>query len=216
MYIEAKKSIKRNFLRLRDVTNIMRYGPKAPKYAELIWVRPQDIHHAVFSNSKFITTICSGCVTSINKFFIFKKFYNEPHINACIEHWVNGIPWEDTKDFITMLNAIKRGKFWVGCKTEVELRQRYLKLDQMFRQAKYSKRLKTRKELDPNTFREEGGILICIGENGEPLIFDGYHRLSISLILDLPIIPAQLGCVDISAIKSLEKYRIPPNSESIS
>jgi hypothetical protein len=55
---------------------------------------------------------------------------------------------------------------------------------------KRSRRLKTRKELDPRNYREEGGVLICLGKGGEPLLYNGFHRFAMSLILELPVIPA--------------------------
>ena len=76
-------------------------------------------------------------------------------------------------------------------------------------EVKSSMRLKTMNELKNNSFREEGGILVCIGPNGKPLLFDGFHRFAMSLILNLQIIPAQLGYVDKSAIDYLDNYRNP-------
>jgi hypothetical protein len=106
-----------------------------------------------------------------------------------------------------MLDAIRRGDDWAGCTTEEDLRRRYQALDDMFEQARTSRRLKMRGELDSSAFREEGGVLVCVGAGGEPLLYDGFHRLAAALILDLPLIPAQLGYVDEGALESLPRYR---------
>jgi len=132
-----------------------------------------------------------------------------PRIKSCVAHWVDGVPWEATKDHQVMLDSIQRGEDWAGCRTEVDLRLRYRALDEMFQQSRAIGRLKTRKELDTRAFREEGGILVCIGARGEPLLYDGFHRLAAALVLNLPLIPAQLGYVDEHALDSLAKYRSP-------
>jgi hypothetical protein len=67
MVSEAKRAIKRSILRSRDFINLLRYGAKAPKYAERIWVKPQDIHHALVGRSTYAT--CSGKVIRIGEHF---------------------------------------------------------------------------------------------------------------------------------------------------
>lgn len=205
MFGEVRKSFKRSVLRSRDITNMIRYGLDAPKYAERIWVRPQDIHYALYGRSDYAT--CSGRVIEIEKEFVLIDVHNTPRMKSCFAHWVEGVPWESTEDYMTMLAAIRAGKDWAGCRTEDDLHRRYENLDNIFQLAKSSRRLKTRKELDPKAFREEGGILVSIGRHAEPLLYDGFHRLAIALILGLPIIPAQLGNVDRSAVDELEAYR---------
>jgi hypothetical protein len=204
-FSEAKKAVRRYILRSRDITNILRYGSKAPRYAERIWVRPQDVRHALRGPTNYVT--CSGRVLDIEKHFRLIDLHETPRIRSCFAHWVDDVPWERTEDHLIMMEAIRSGKDWGW--TEEDLVKRYARLDQAFRQTRDTMRLKTRTELDPNAFREEGGIVICIGRNGEPLLYDGFHRLAIALILELPIIPAQLGYVDVRAIESLERYRRP-------
>lgn len=202
------KSVKKNILLLRDIINFIKYGYIAPKYAELIWVNPNQIIHNINSHSKFRTSICSGDIIDISKYFTFERFCDTYQYRSCLSHWIDHMPWNSTPDYIMMLDGIKSGRLWVGCKTEQELLKRYQKLDNIFLQVKNAGRLKTRKELDPQAFREEGGIIVCIGEKGEPLLFDGYHRLSIAVIQNLSIIPAQLGAVDTRAVNCLKKYRV--------
>lgn len=212
MMLAVKRAIKRTILRSRDISNVVRYGRTAPRYAERIWVRPAAIHHALVGQSDYAT--CSGKVTRIEDRFRLTDLYDTPRIRSCFAHWVDGVPWEDTKDHRVMLEAIRQGKDWAGCKTEEDLHRRYRDLDAMFRQIRSGMRLKTRQELDPRAYREEGGVLVCIGPDGEPLLYDGFHRLAIALILELPIIPAQLGYVDEHAIHTLERYRSPDGSPS--
>jgi hypothetical protein len=201
----VKRAFKRAILRSRDITNILRYGPTAPRYAERIWVRPKAIQHVLVGRSDYAT--CSGRVTRIEHPFRLTDLHGTPRMQSCFAHWVDGVPWEETKDHRVMLEAIRQGKDWAGCKSEEDLRRRYEALDDVFQQTRSSRRLKTRKELDPGAYREEGGVLVCIGSNGEPLLYDGFHRLAIAWILALPVIPAQLGYVDERAIDTLQRYR---------
>jgi hypothetical protein len=208
MLSAVKAGVKRAVLRSRDLTNRLRYGPGAPKYAELIWVRPREIRHALVGHSNYVT--CSGKVIDIEEHFRLTDLEGTPRMQSSYAHWVDGVPWQETRDHAVMMNAIRAGKDWAGCRTEEDLDRRYRKLDEIFEATRSSGRLKTRKELDPGAFREEGGILICIGRNGEPLLYDGFHRLAIARILDLPIIPAQLGYVDRAAVGAIGRYRSPP------
>lgn len=200
---------KRTLLRLRDIANLIRHGPDAPRYAELIWVRPQDVQRVVFPRSRLIRMRCSGHVEDIRKSYRIRDLYGMPQYQSSVEHWVHGTPWEDTKDYREALESIRQGRFNVGCMNEQELSRRFLELDYLFDRVKQAGRLKTRQELDPGAFREEGGILVCLGRNAEPLLLEGYHRLSIAVILGLPLIPAQLGCVDSTALDALTRYRSP-------
>lgn len=212
MMLAVKRAIKRTILRSRDISNVVRYGRTAPRYAERIWVRPAAIHHALVGRSDYAT--CSGKVIRIGDHLRLTDLHTTPRIRSCFAHWVDGVPWEDTKDHRVMLEAIRQGKDWAGCTTEEDLHRRYRDLDAMFRQIRSSMRLKTRQELDPRAYREEGGVLVCIGPDGEPLLYDGFHRLAIALILELPVIPAQLGYVDENAIHTLERFRSPDGSPS--
>jgi hypothetical protein len=205
MLSAVKAGIKRTVLRSRDLTNYLRYGAGAPRYAELIWVRPGDIHHALVGPSNYVK--CSGKVIDIEEHLRLTDLEGTPRMQSSRAHWVDGVPWQETRDYAVMLDAIRAGRDWAGCRTEEDLMRRYRKLDEIFEATRSSGRLKTRKELEPGAFREEGGILVCIGRKGEPLLYDGFHRLAIARILDLPIVPAQLGYVDRAAVGTLEPYR---------
>jgi hypothetical protein len=198
--------LRRYLWRSRNLSNLVRYGFGAPQYAELIWVNPREVKRAVVGRHDFFS--CSGKV--VHEEIRTIDVHEAPRIKSCYERWVEGVPWDRTPEYRPMREAILSGKDWAGCSTEEDLRDRYAKLDHLFHATRNFGRFKTRRELDPTSFREEGGILICIGSNGEPLFFDGAHRFGIALILDLPIIPAQLGCVHVDAIESLERFRRDP------
>jgi hypothetical protein len=66
-------------------------------------------------------------------------------------------------------------------------------------------------ELNPHHFRETDGIRINIGP-GRKLVFadGGTHRLAMAIVLALPIVPAQVGCVYSGALSELAGLRTDP------
>jgi hypothetical protein len=209
---KARNAVRQRLLRSRDILNIIRYGRGAPKYAERIWVDPKALRYALHGPGHYIA--CSGKVASIEGLLKPVDLRRTPRVSSCFAHWVDGVPWQETHDYSVTLKAVLNGKKWARCNTEQELLERYRKLDRIFDETKNLGRIKTRRELEPRTFREEGGVLICLGKGGEPLLYNGFHRFSIALILELPVIPAQLGYVDPTALDSLERYRLPPANDS--
>jgi len=204
----TKNAIRQRVLRSRDILNRIRFGRRAPQYAERIWVNPKAVRHALHGPGHYIA--CSGRIASIEKHLKTVDLRSTPRVSSCFAHWVDGVPWEETHDYAVTLKAVLDGKKWARSSTEQELLERYRALDRVFQETQDLGRLKTRQELDPRTFREEGGVLICLGKNGEPLLYNGFHRFSIALILELPVIPAQLGYVDRTALHTLDRYRLPP------
>ena len=94
-----------------------------------------------------------------------------------------------------------------GCRNLTDIVRRYDRLDLIFERAKQEGRLRTMEEVNPGCFREEGGVLIHVGPEGE-LFFGGLgaHRFAIARILKLPL-PAMIGCVHVSAIPYLTQLR---------
>lgn len=202
-----KQRVLRTTMTIRDVHNRTFYGRGAPKYAELIWVKPSEMKCALIGPSRYRT--CSGKVIDLWKHFSVTNLRDTPRIKSCFDRWVRGLPWEHTSDYQIMLKAIQSGKDWANCKTETDLQRRYTALDQAFEEVRREGRLKTRQELNPRAYREEGGILVSVGPRGEPLLYDGFHRMGMALVLDLDIVPAQVGYVDRKALGLLDAFRSP-------
>ncbi len=72
---------------------------------------------------------------------------------------------------------------------------RYRILDQIISEAKQTRRIRSRKEIDSRAFREKGGIGIIVDMDGSLSIFDGHHRFGIALGLELESIPVALCAV---------------------
>lgn len=131
---------------------------------------------------------------------------------ACVAHFRDGIDWEDTGIFEFSAKVIDRDGQLDGCKTPDDVRRRYDGLDQLFEQVRSEGRLRTANELDPESTpgEERDGIFLHVGPGGTLLSgAGGIHRLAISQVLDLPVAPAQLGCVHPDGLSALDQLRSP-------
>ncbi|MEN6384142.1 MAG: hypothetical protein ABFD79_02980 [Phycisphaerales bacterium] len=209
MKLKIKKYITRTDKILRDIVNKIRYGSAAPKYAERIIVYPKVCEHCIDGiSTRTPGRSASGVVIDTDWPYSSVSIREVPKFKFCIAHWVNGIPWEQTGAYEFMENLIAKSQRAVDhCKNRNDIIARYKKLDEMFETIKKEGKLRKRSEIKSNNFREEGGILIHLGPNGKPIFgLGGIHRFAIASILNLPI-PAQIGCVHITAIPSLNNYR---------
>lgn len=200
-----------------DLPNIVKYGWKAPRYAELIFVDPTNIEmyistdliNKTFNNNKRIKQRkYSGYVTNNKELFNnAQSIFELPKIRFCYQHWDQGLPWKDTER-----DKYYRENFNVGIFPDKifdfsQVENRYHNLDQIFNEVKKSGYLKTKKEINPNNYRESGGVFVHIGPKGN-IYFSGggQHRFSIARILGIKM-PAQIGIVHKDAIKYLNDMR---------
>lgn len=192
----------------RDSINIIKYGIKAPKYAERVWINPTHINYKIHLGKKY-----SGVVVNFKDIIKYNRpvsIFKDVRIQSCIEHWVNGIPWERTKDYQNKLQQIKNSKIaWDNdCYSVRDLNEKYLKLDSIFDEIKKTRKLMIRKEINRYEFRELNSFGVNIDNNGAIYLDSGgYHRFAIAYILKLQKVPARLGCIDYRQIKKLNKYR---------
>ena len=93
-------------------------------------------------------------------------------------------------------------KRWDDCTDFNDVVSRYARLDELFSYLQGGGKFRTRKELyGSRTFREQGGVYIHIDREGNPVFGGGgCHRLALAKILQLDIIPAQLGIVHHEAV----------------
>lgn len=192
----------------RDFSNKLIYGINAPKHLERIWINPLEIRHLITREEILNVTglsrkYASGTVIDWEKIRNFIPLYEEYRIQYCIKHWKQNITWEDLGVFEFMSKTNK-----YGGQSMNDIIKRFEMLDNAFQKIKEDKYLKSRQELVPGTFREKDGILIHIGPNGEPFFGGiGFHRLAMSIVLELEKIPACVGVVDKNSIQLLRKLR---------
>lgn len=201
----------KSFAYCRDIGNIIQYGSFAPKFAERIWIDPKKCKKSLHKIPGWSGRRCSGRI--INSPWPHEHAelisVESKKFQCCIEHWENNVTWERSGVFEHMEETIRTSlrSEVDDCKTIDDIQNRYKRLDMLFEQVKIEKRFKTRHELSPNNFREDGGVIMHIGPNGEPFLAGGVHRYSVAYILNIPI-PAQIGCIHISALQYLDKLRV--------
>lgn len=203
-----------------DIKNIYKHGFMSPRYAEQIWVNPKKISKVLAIDYVTELTGIEFMKHRNASAMVVEDWPSEhsdmissvddlPEVRFCIDHWVNGIGWEDTGAYTHMLTMIQQlGSPFNGCLTYDDVLERYRKLDQFFEAVKKESRLRPAVEVRRNNFRERGGVYVHVGPQGE-LFFGGggRHRFTMSRILGFDIIPAQIGIVHRSAIPYVPKLR---------
>jgi len=203
----SKKTVtifKRLGIYRRNFINILRYGPSAPRVAEIIWVHPENCNMALVGYGQEVSGRVIETSWPVER---VKPVTEIRKIKFCIAHWVNGIPWEDTGAYEFVESIIKEKGSHDGCESINDIVKRYENLDTIFKQVKREGRLRAKKEIDHVNYWKGEEIIIHIGPDGE-LYFSGMgiHRFAIAYILKVPL-PAQVGFVHVSAIPLLDNLR---------
>ena len=205
-----------------NIYNIIKYGPFAPRYEEIIWVDPRAVTRGfsdntlkkvfqVSSRNQFSGKVIEFCWPSEQAYEISKApnncFENDGiwiKLNSCIEHWVNGLSWEETGIY----KYIEARRKMRGKNNQLDhIVRRYKNLDRIFEQVKSEGRLRVTAEIERDNYLKGSEAIIHVGPGGEPFWGGGScHRFAIAYILTLPF-PAQIGLVHASAIKYLNVFR---------
>ncbi len=171
-------------LDLKTRFGMLRGGTRTFKAGEIVYVNPAEIRYYIFTDNykyKNISTIKGGDWDLRRQ-----KFEDLDIFIALREHFENGVPFSKSKAHSRILKDIDKGVFKWGCKTEEELNDRWRRIEELYFDIK-TKGYKKQKELGNANFLDE--VTINIGRNGELLLEDGRHRLSIAKILGLESIP---------------------------
>ena len=116
-------------------------------------------------------------------------FTDSKTYRGLVQHFVDGIPWEDTEYFKFVLTNIKQGNYFFNCTNEQELRARCTQIDTLYTSIK------------KHGVRVSGGdpaygiydsITINIDRDGRYIFNNGNHRLTIARILGLTAIPVRI------------------------
>lgn len=194
----------------QDIHNVAHYGIAAPRFAERIWVDPMQLKSALVLPPGVRRHHASGLVMDTSELQEVPLFGSR-QFDSSIEHWCRGVPWEETADYLAVMEGVRRGERRADCNTEKDVLLRYQRLDALIETVREEGRLRTRPELEKHAFREYGGVQVCVGKQGRLLLLQhsGYHRFAIAWILNLPLMPAQIGLVDPDAIQYLRLLREP-------
>jgi hypothetical protein len=197
----------------RDLRNRIQYGTDAPRHSELIFVDPRrctrtmDWHYCaernMFQDAKVVSDrFWEGGTLLLSDFW---------KMEGLIEHWTNGLPWEDTQTYQGLLKQIIKRPGKEGCWSEQDVANRFKRLDAIFEETRHLGRFKTRRELDPNNLRELDSVRFFIAEGGEPIFAgSGLHRLSMAMVLQIPL-PAVAVLIYEDALDDYNRMRVPPD-----
>jgi hypothetical protein len=203
---------------LRDGLNWLRYWPDPPLSDELIWIDPKKVTHWYkpdpANGAPKFRRRHSGKVVGGDWDLSRKPFDAHLKLNSVRAHYQNGVPWPETELFQRLLQKIEAGQMVDGCRSREDLVERYNRLDQIYDEAKRLGTLRPHGSVN-DTRREHGGILVHIARDGTPLRDGGgMHRFALAVVLDLPLVPAQLGVIHPDAVKAgvLDTLRRPPKN----
>lgn len=178
----------------RDLSNLIRYGPAAPRAHELVFVRTGSITSALRSG---VPQIRSAAVVGGDWDLAIKPITEVTHIRQCLERWT-GRTWEEVGAIDHVLDLIDAGGgAHGGMSSREDVAQRYASVDLLRENVRSSRRLSTRREVRGRGFREHGGILIHFGREAQPIFngWQGCHRLAAAIHCDVEWIPVQVGTV---------------------
>ncbi len=183
------------------------------KYGEMLWMNPVDCKRILPFKHLYKTygySLKQSKAKIVHSSWPVKyavPVHKVKAVRFCIDHWVHGVPWEQTGEYKRIKKQIRRSKKGVafGCKNKDDIERRCRNLDRIFEQAKQEGRLRRPDEISPEYYWGNTAIMIHIGSDGE--IFQGgggTHRFAIAHILNVPF-PAQIGLVHADATTYLKK-----------
>ena len=195
--IEAQ--VPRKFL--RDQWNRLLFGAAAPKSDECVFIKPSDVTR-IYRRQKgaYFKRRHSGQIRSGDWDLSTRPLSENPKYQACLAHFKDGKPWQETGVYQLMLDRIKQNGIFDGCKSLASVRARYEDMDRLYEDLQSTRTIQSMSERDEYFRREHGGVYVHIDRHGLPILAgNGNHRMAISKILDLPWIPAQLGVIHAQA-----------------
>ena len=190
----------------RDAKNALLFGWHAPRAAERIFIAPSAVvTYAQRSPSRSDT----GRVLSGNWDLQVKPLDDHPKVRYCINRFVRGQSWEEAGAIEHAKKLLDKRGSADGRRSWAEISRRLEEIDKLYSELKETRRLKTSAEfLNQASSREDNGVYIHIDRFGRPIFGGkGCHRFAICKILDIPVIPAQLGLVHEQAASSKKALR---------
>ena len=128
-----------------------------------------------------------------------RKFTELPIYKSLEEHFKKGIKFEDTKFFQSCVEEIKNGEASCGYSSINEFRDKYSKVDLLYKNIKKFGYKSQREIVEKNIedfFQKfhiiSDEITVNIGRMGDLLFDNGCHRLSIAKILNIEKVPVRI------------------------
>lgn len=117
-----------------------------------------------------------------------------PKYQGIRDHFVDGVPWEETELFDVLMEIIERRGAIDGCTCREDLEERYASIDDLYRQIdRNGYKLARDVDTSRNVKAPYDEVGVVIGRDGEILFQGGgWHRISIAKILDIERIPVRV------------------------
>lgn len=107
-------------------------------------------------------------------------------------HFHEGVPWEETAFYATVLGHIERGTSMWGCESRAAFRERCEWLDGLYatiRDEGYRSQASLAGEAPPLVRLVNDEIAVCVARDGRLLFKDGRNRLAMAKLLGLEAVP---------------------------
>jgi hypothetical protein len=197
----------------RAVVNRSRFGDLAPRYAECLWIDAIHCQSGLerdrfYSFYHYKLRPASGRVVSAWPQQLVQPIEQFEKIHYCLRHWVDGLSWRDAGayDYMLEMIAVSVDGVYDQCTCLDDIKRRYEYLDRLYDHVERHG-LAPRGEIVVGTYREVGGSIIHLGPDAVPCFGGaGYHRFAIARALKIRL-PAQIGCVHVSALNRLAEFR---------
>ena len=186
------------------ISNKIKFGIRAPKRKELIYIDPNDItgHLSPKIKKELFYKTGLNCAAIVNGNWDLKTqnvdFKNKTVFESCYMHWVEGIPWRQTPTYKHYEQLLRKGEpnYFDSIK---ELKSRYHKLDLIYYEVLKKRKMST---------NIEDLVIINIRSDGS-LIWgpDGRHRICIAMIANLEFMPALIGYVHPNGLDKFQTLR---------
>ena len=125
------------------------------------------------------------------------------HITRTIDHFDKGLDWDTVGEVTWMMDNIAEYGVQDDCRNLEDVTVRCDAIDRLKQSIQQGGRFYSRRELNPDNFREKGGIGICLSRNGDIIWFsDGAHRLAIAQMLCLKEVPVCVYMIHPDAISN--------------
>jgi len=171
-----------------------------PDPFKILWIPPDRIQEVSLTNFhkwRDAGCVCAGDWDQRVQPFAEMRVYQSLH-----QHFVGGLPWEETDIYTWSLDRIEQGKHgWQMCTTQSELDNRCIEVDELYNRMQNEEYLSwqdlTGQDVESvlksrgfGTYKTD--IVVHIDRNGEFLFADGRHRLAIAKLLDIETVAVRV------------------------
>ena len=186
---------------VQDLTQFMKYGIKAPKFCERVYIDIRKVNLWLPPNGDWWRE--SGRVLGGDWEDGVELLETNCTLTYSKMHWQEGQDWVNIRETLLKEGSTGVAEFAVleslGSSSETKrnlAKARLESYEELYLELAATKKFKSRSELLVPRFREHGGILIHFDSKGQ-LIFGarGNHRFAIAKLLDLDRVPVMVGLV---------------------